>query len=147
MSEEDKIKELMDKVEKIEEDFFVVRENGEVISKDGYHQPDKRSGYYCGCENTTSKGAYRDVVIDYDGFRYYFYHQTAVVVKLSSHEYWINNGGYKTKTTKERISGYLPKEYRLRQVDYDWYVDTPDGKVDFERRMVIDTLNSEVISQ
>lgn len=120
--------------------FSSATTSGDVTEKSGYHQPDAggihRRG--CGCKKTTDKGAYRDVTVEMPGGQtVHFYHQTPVVI-VEDGEYTLNSGGYRTRTTKERINGYIPSGYYVRQEDFEWYVETPDGdRLDFADGMTI----------
>jgi len=129
--------------EYMDNDFSTVYEQGEVISEDSYHQPDKEKR--CDCDNTTRKGAYRDVVVKYKGNTYFFLHQNLIMVKLSPSRFMISNAGYKTKLTKKTLNGMLPSGLKIKQRDYDWYIDTGDGMLDFYNGMTIDinTINEE----
>jgi len=120
-------------------------EQGNITHRDGHHDPNpdynprrvqRRS---CGCEPQTSGGyAYRDVTVEMpDGRTVYFYHQSAVVVERDG-QYRLDNHGYNTSTTKERINRYTPGEYFVRQRDFDWYVEGPHETVDFYNGIVIE---------
>lgn len=118
--------------------FDKATEEGEIINKDGYHQPDNYPIYKqkCGCKNTTKKGAYRDVSVEMDnGTIVHFYHQTPVVVEKDG-TYKLNNGGYQTKSTKERINRYCP--FRVYQEDYEWYVSYKGQTLEFESGMELE---------
>lgn len=116
--------------------FGDATERGEIVEKSGYHQPG-RGRVYCGCDLTTRKGAYRDVTVRVDGVTVHYYHQSPVVV--TDGETWrIDNHGYKTATTKERICRYLPAGYSVIQRDFEWFVTTPDGeRLPFKNGMTI----------
>jgi len=111
-------------------DFEKIYNDGEVLSEKSYHQPDKSGGPTCGCSTTTSEGAYRHVKVDYNGNRYYFYHQTAVVIKMSPYLYQLNNGGHKTKSTKSSINSILPSGYKVKSIDETWNLTYPDDSKD-----------------
>lgn len=120
--------------------FDEARKTGEIVDKSGYHQPDtgRTMMQSCGCEKTTEKGAYRDVTVEFgDGSRIHFYHQTPVVVEFDGH-YKLNSGGYQTSTTKERINRHIPSGYYVRQRDFVWYLETPEGEVEFEDSMTFE---------
>ena len=112
-------------------------EKGEITNKDGYHQPQNylHMQKSCGCSLTTEKGAYRDVSFELDNMLIHFYHQTPVVAKKDG-KIWLNNGGYFTSTTKERINRYSP--YRVYQRDYEWYVSYEGKELEFKNGMVLD---------
>lgn len=115
------------------ERFKTATEQGEVINKDGYHQPGNRGPFMrprgCGCTLTTDKGAYRDVSVSMpDGRKIHYYHQSPVVVEDTvSGVYRLSSCGYRTATTKERINRYIPSGYFVRQEDFEWYLEKPDG--------------------
>lgn len=123
-------------------------EDGEIVEKSSYHQPDSATltrsmgPVTCGCEKTTEKGAYRDVVVEMpDSMTVYFYHQTPVVAEKNG-EYRLTSGGWQTSTTKERINQYTPRGVKVIQRDYEWYVELPSAvwdsnRVDFEDGMTI----------
>lgn len=118
--------------------FQEARENGESINKEGYHKPNSQGFRHknCGCKKTTEKGAYRDRSFEMpNGLVVHFYHQTPVVASKNG-KYWLNNGGYKTSTTKERINRYCP--FRVFQEDYDWYVNYQNERIDFENGMILE---------
>lgn len=113
-------------------------ENGEITHQSGYHKPDKyhpnvRS---CGCTKTTPKGAYRDVSVDMGGFTVHFYHQSPIVVEYDTF-LRLSSCGYETATTKERINRYIPSGYFVRQEDFEWYLETPEGRTRFTDGMII----------
>lgn len=116
-------------------------ERGEVVDRSGYHQPGESfHGRGCGCSLTTSKGAYRDVSVELpDGRVVHFYHQSPVVVESSDGtELHVSSCGYKTATTKERINRHLPRDYYVRQVDYEWILETPNGEEPWSDGTVIE---------
>lgn len=121
--------------------FEKAKEKGEVLRKAGYHQPGiERHTRSCGCSLTTEKGAYRDVSVEMpDGTVAHYYHQSpVVVVSEDGRRARVDSCGWKTSTTKERITSHLPPGWRVRQEDFEWYVITPDGEVlDFEDGMVL----------
>lgn len=49
-------------------------------------------------------------------------HATDVLTFHRDGSVTLDNGGWKTKTTKERIHDYLPKPYGLQQIKGAWYV-------------------------
>jgi len=51
------------------------------------------------------------------------YHKTDIVTKnLKNNTIIINNGGYFTKTTKEKINQELPNNINIFQKSYKWYI-------------------------
>ena len=127
---------------------------GEVLERSGYHQPGSdRFMQGCGCELTTEKGAYRDVVVEMpDGRVILFYHQSPVAVtapdgriRLDSHGFKAHAGQSGSPTTKERMNRALPGGYKIHQRDFVWYLSQPDGdEVEFHDGMVIDPSADEV---
>ncbi len=117
-----------------------VREKGELIDKDGWHNPSAptigRGNTKCNCMRTTNKGAYR--YEDYklpDGTIVHYYHQSPVVVEVEE-GYIVSSCGYRTSTTKAVIDSNIP--FRLYQDDYVWYLDDGEGEpVRFYDGMVI----------
>ena len=132
------------KIDGIEEDFEFVYENGDVQDEGSYHQPDINDMNPCGCDLTTGKGAYREVKVLYDGMMYGFYHQTPIVVELSDTKYIVNNGGYKTSSTKQKISRWLPSGVSVIQRSHDWYIDFDDNREEYRNGVLVDTRNEEV---
>lgn len=130
------------------------RENGENTHRSGWHKPGRfQSGSpfhhppRCGCELVTEKGAYRDETYVVDGATVHYYHQSPVVVEVDG-RYRLDNCGYQTSTTKDRINDHLPRGYHLIQRDFEWYIKTwdPDEpredreteRIPFENGMVIE---------
>jgi hypothetical protein len=117
--------------------FDEARDRGETVRESGYHQPGKRP--YCPCDLTTRKGAYKDVTVRVDEKEVHYFHQSPVVVQ-SGDTYRIDSHGYRPdradspqryKSTRHRISDYLPAGYSIIQEDYTWYLSTPDGREEF----------------
>lgn len=96
--------------------FFDILEKGKIISKGGYHQ-----GFSCTCKNTTSKGSYKDIVIEYDNKTLYYYHQNCIMIK-EGNSYILDNCGFLTVTTKDRLCEYMPDNYFIFQKQYKWYI-------------------------
>lgn len=119
--------------------FSKARSKGEVVEKDGYHQPNtqRRADFRCGCSKTTDKGAYRDVIVEYEDLTIYFYHQHPVVVKTDEGDLSISSCGYHTRTTKQRINQHLPSGFRVYQEDFEWYLSTPEETRDFKDGMTV----------
>jgi len=112
----------------VETKFKRVYGSGRIVSEDQYHQP---KNINCGCSKTTREGAYRDVVVHYNGSRYYFYHQTAVVIELVDGRIFINNGGYDTKSTRARINEHTPDKVTMDKRDKQWYLQVGDEEREF----------------
>jgi hypothetical protein len=118
--------------------FDEATKNGEIIDKSGYHKPDVgTSSYRCSCTKTTEKGAYRDVTVKMPGGRtvyfVYFYHQSPVVVEVDG-RFRIDNFGYETSTTKQRINDYIPSGFTVYQQGGEWFLKTYDPDVPFDER-------------
>lgn len=120
-------------------------ENGEIVTKDGWHRPTGTAGIRdrrpaCGCEPADgNKGAYRDVTVEMpDGRLVHFYHQSPIAVTFPDDSVRVSSCGWKTSTTKERLNRYVPRGYHIVQRDFDWYVKTPDGdRIDFRDGMIL----------
>ena len=124
----------------IETNYSTVIENGEVLKKSGRHTHESM----CDCDFDAPLGQYRDVVVEYGGRKYIFYHSTAIVVELANGNLRLSNGDWTTKSTKERINRHLPSDFKLIQIDSDWYIETEESKVEFVSGMVIDVQDSSV---
>lgn len=111
--------------------FNKAREKGELLNKGGYHQPG--SNQYmanCNCQLTTDKGAYKDMSFRMpDNTVVHFYHQSPVAIEKDG-KIRLDNCGWKTNSTKERINRYSP--IRVFQEDFDWYVKIDGEKVEFK---------------
>jgi len=107
-------------------DYRTLVEEGEVVEKSGVH--DSSTG--CDCEFKEPIDKYRDKVVEYKGVKYIIYHTTPV---LADDPLWttitLNSGGWKTKSTKERINRHLPDGFKLYQEDNEWYLER-DGEED-----------------
>jgi len=113
-------------------------ENGEVIERNGWHDPKTHSfNQSCGCSLDTNNGAYRDMVVELNGKKIHYYHHSPVVVKTDG-QIRIDACGWETNTTKDRINQNLPHGYFVKQHDFEWFVETPNGEIEFESGMVID---------
>lgn len=104
------------------------------LKEENYHQPSKS---ICGCNKTTDKGAYSDVIAEMDNMKVYFYHQSPVVVEHEDGTIRLDNCGYQTQSTKERINKHTPDGYKVSKRQGDWYIDTPTGEKEFENGMEI----------
>jgi len=76
------------------------------------------------------------VTVEYGGATVHFYHQSAVVVR-DGRTLRLDSHGYRTSTTKKRINRHLPAGYSVVQRDYDWYLETPDGREEFRDGMTV----------
>jgi hypothetical protein len=114
------------------EDYSATKARGEVIERSGYHQPqDTVSVRRCDCDYETRKGAYRDVAVELMGTEIVYLHQNPIVLK-SGNTMQLYSRGYRTRTTKSRLNEHTPSGYSVIQRDSEWYVDTPDGRDEFE---------------
>ena len=121
--------------------FGAATDRGTVVDRSSYHQPASAGPHRrrCGCSLTTDAGAYRDVAVDVDGTRVWYYHQTPVVARMPDGTFRVDHGGYTSRTTKQRINRHTPRGFTVVQRDFEWYVDRPDGsRVPFERGMHFD---------
>ena len=71
------------------------------------------------------------------------FHNTDVVTISPQNIYTLNNGGWQTITTKERINRYAP--VNIWQRDFEWYVNTLEGQVDFYNGMQVDERGSQIV--
>lgn len=62
-----------------------------------------------------------------------------VILKNISSSYVLNSGGWKTNHTKNCINDNLPEGYKVFQKKGCWYVDTPEGIIEFIDGMLINT--------
>lgn len=138
------------------ERFSTATDTGEVTDRSGYHKRkdlpaprDRSPGWIdCRCDATTPKGAYRDVTVAMpDGRTIHYYHQSPVVVEKDgavNTYYRLDSCGYKTDTTKGRINEHIPHGWKVRQIDFEWYVETPDDdRIEFDDGMVIHSGRNE----
>lgn len=61
-------------------------------------------------------------VYDHEGDTTYRLHETDVVTYHSDGRITVNSGGWLSKTTADRIRGYIPDEYRIHQRKDGWRV-------------------------
>ena len=123
----------------IETDFDTVYSEGEVVNEREYHQPEGRTGpRACKCDNTTEKGAYRDVSVEYDGLEYHFYHQTPVVVKIGESTCRLDKGGWDTKSTKDRLNHVSPNWITVKGALDDLRVIIDGEEQDFHSGMIVE---------
>ena len=81
-----------------------------------------------------------------NGIKSLRYHDTdVVVIDVGRGHYTLNSGGWRTKTTKDRINAHI--NGYINQDKGVWYYNPPDGgqKVKFTDGMVIDT-HGDVVS-
>lgn len=123
----------------IETDFDVVYSEGEIVNERGYHQPKKRSGpKSCGCSNTTDKGAYKDVLVKYQGMTYHFFHETPVVIEIDDSRCRLDKGGWDTRSTKDRLKYNSPAWIKIEGALDDLTVVIDDEKEDFYSGMIVE---------
>jgi hypothetical protein len=60
-------------------------------------------------------------VIDWEGSRHIRLHNTNVLT-FKGDKITLNSGGYRTRTTKERINEFLPNGYHLSQKAFEWFL-------------------------
>jgi len=69
------------------------------------------------------------------------YHTTNVVELLNDGSVRLNSGGWRTNTTKKRVNKALDawgfSDHGIYQHDFEWYVRTPNGDIEFEENMVL----------
>lgn len=118
----------------IETNYNKVVSNGTVLKKSSRHN--RKS--MCDCDFDSELGSYRDVEVEYDGHHYFFYHSTAIVIKLADGRYRLSTGGWNTKSTKERINKQLPPGYKIEQDDYEWHLDMGEVTIEFTSPMILD---------
>jgi hypothetical protein len=115
-------------------DYETVVSNGEVIKKQGRHSKSSK----CDCDFDAPLGNYRDVEVLFEGKHIVFYHSTPIVVDYPDGGYRLSNGGWETKSTKERINRHMPSGYKLVQRDCDWYIQHDDSLTEFRSDMEIE---------
>lgn len=64
-------------------------------------------------------------------------HNTHVVVFTADDHYILNSGGWRTKTTKDRINQLLPSNIRISQKKFAWYVEKNGHIMEFRDGMVV----------
>jgi len=110
-------------------EYRTLVEEGEVVGKSGQH--DSSTG--CDCEFEEPIDKYRDKIVEYNGRKYIIYHTTPVLVDDTL---WstiiLDSGGWKTKSTKERINRHLPDGFKLYQEDNEWYLERKGDREDVE---------------
>ena len=74
-------------------------------------------------DNSTFEVTYKD------GCRAIRLHTTDVVTFRPDGSFFINTGGWLTRTTKDRINKYCSGKINVWQVAYEWYV--ANGKTEF----------------
>ena len=65
------------------------------------------------------------------------YNTKILSIEILTNNITLNTGGYSTNHTKNCINDWLPEEYSVFQKNFEWYVSTPQGVVDFKDNMVL----------
>jgi hypothetical protein len=73
--------------------------------------------------------------------RYIRFHHTDILI-FHPNIISINSGGWKTRSTKNRINAYLPVGYNLQSERNFWILFTPDNRIPYRDHMIIN-LNSK----
>lgn len=68
---------------------------------------------------------------------YTLYDTQILAIQHNDKQIRLNSGGWKTNHTKNCMNDNLPEGYRVFQKNFEWYVETPQGTLDFEDEMVI----------
>lgn len=63
---------------------------------------------------------------------YVRYHATNILAFLPDGSVKVNNGGWYTVTTKQRLNEYLPYGYRISQRKGQWFISSPSDEFEFE---------------
>lgn len=115
-----------------------VIEQGEVVSKSGHHS--LTAGLNCDCEPSDKLGRYRDIEVRIGDETYHILHSTVIAIVSDSGDVWLNNGGWETKITKDRINRALPSGYKLVQRDHNWYIQHEDQLFKYQNKRKLDEL-------
>lgn len=90
------------------------------------------------------KLAHNTYRVTVDGLPAVRYHGTIIIAQvwdahgMSVLGYRLDSGGYRTSTTKQRLSALMPGGYGLYQKNFEWFVTLTYGEVvPFEDGMVI----------
>jgi len=124
--------------QEIEFDFSITTEYEKVVKNGAVQSYESRHSRNNKKPQNARYSQYRDVTVDYRGKRYVFYYSTAIVVGYEDGRIRLANGGWETKSTKERINRHLPSGYKLTSEGSEWGINTPDGRIEFKNGMVID---------
>ena len=79
------------------------------------------------------------IFVDDDNFTKVIYHSTKVV-EFNRDTIVLNSGGYRTKTTKDRMNQTASEymlDYAVFQFDFDWYVKVGNKVYPFEDKMIL----------
>ena len=99
--------------------------------------------------NSDTIGSHKTSVINDDNQLLVAYHST-IVVKVVNNQYVIlKSGGWLTNTTKRRMnqaSNEYRLNYRVFQKGWSWFVETPEGVVDYYEGMIIDKFSGRILN-
>lgn len=84
----------------------------------------------------TRKGLTR---IEHEGTTLYNLYNTVILADNGKY-IKLNTNGWKTRHTKNCMNDNLPEGYRVFQRDFEWYVTTPKGTLDYTDEMVLTLL-------
>jgi len=82
-----------------------------------------------------------------NGITAYRLHNTDIIrINTSNGNITLNNGGYKTSTTKNRINQFTPSNFYLYQKNHIWYINTLKEKFSFYNGITFD-LQGNLLSE
>ena len=94
-------------------------------------------------------GSHKTCVVNDNNQLLVAYHST-IVVKVIDNKYTVlNSGGWLTNTTKRRMneaSDAFRLNYRVFQKGWAWFVETPEGIVDYYEGMIIDKFSGRILN-
>lgn len=64
-------------------------------------------------------------------------HDTNIITYHDDGTIELSSGGWRTKTTKERLNAYLPSGWWIEQKNWEWYLHKNDERIEFEDGMRI----------
>ena len=59
------------------------------------------------------------------------------IIDTCNDEIRLNTGGWKSNHTKNCMNDFMPQGYRVFQKNFEWFVETPKGTLEFTDNMVI----------
>jgi len=67
------------------------------------------------------------------------FHATTIVKAHADGRIWLNSGGWRTVTTKDRLNHVLPAWLRVHQTNYAWFISNrvTGDEIPFEDRMTL----------
>lgn len=74
---------------------------------------------------------------------YLLYNTVILEYNYKKGTFRLNSGGWRTNHTKNCINDNLPEGYHLYQKDFNWYVTTPEGTLNFEDKMEIKNVQED----